>query len=141
LTDTVFIASYAIAQFRIEIIVVDLALRDLLRDYRICLTQLLSQKLQNRDAARLQLHQVIALQLATSSNRAEDVTHLAHGRASNRSSIRNRSQNTLKLLPRFDTASDSHRRSSSRLIKTVRSAFNSSVRILHNRGDIRRTIS
>src|SRR5699024_2512216 len=141
LTSRLSSATNASAHCRFESLEVDLALRDHLRDFGRCLTQLLSQKLQNRDAARLQLHQIVALQLATSSNRAEDIPHLRHRRASNRSSIRNRSQNTLKLLPRFDTRSDSHRRSSSRLIKTVRSAFNSSVRILHNRGDIRRTIS
>src|SRR5699024_824409 len=74
-----------------ESLKVDLALGHHLRNFFGGLSKFLTQQLQNRDATRGQLHHIVALQLATSSNRTEDVTHLRHRRASNSSSISNRS--------------------------------------------------
>src|SRR5699024_4317925 len=66
-----------------ESLKVDLALGHHIRNFFGGLPKLLAQQLQNRDTTRSQLHHIVALQLATSSNRAEDVTHLRHRRTSN----------------------------------------------------------
>src|SRR5699024_6539047 len=70
LTSRLGSATNASAHCRFESLEVDLALRDHLRDFGRCLTQFLSQKLQIRDDARLQLNQVISLQLVKRRTRA-----------------------------------------------------------------------